>query len=172
MTLTAPVAMSVVGDALAVRHLRAGGVSYAVWLINDDGKGERFVARARTCVISVIATLLTDGADFSERVIPISTERVTSFHVQELSLGVVAVLFSDGTTIKSFTWNPALNTVLTPVVTVGSGFSPGQIVASAALFQLYIRDRDLFVKVNGGLETRLADLTGSEVSDQDVVRKQ
>lgn len=171
MTLATPVAMSVVGDAEAVRHLRANGASWAVWLINDAGQGQRFVVRQRTGVISLVATLRTDGADFSERIVPLPPTKVTSYHAFETSPGVVTFLFSDDRVLKSFTWAVATNLVLTPVTVVAEGSLPSQYISSALLRQFYVRDRDVKVRVAGGGENTVIDPTGTEALDQDVVRK-
>lgn len=163
--------MSVVGDAQQVRHLRAANKSWAVWTMNDDGGGDVFVVRERTNIISVIGGLRTDGTDFSERVVPLPPALVADYHVLETSPGVVTFLFSDGTTLRSFTWNVLTNTVLTPVVEIAKGSLPSQFEISGVLRQFYVRDRDVKMKVGGGSEITIIGPTGTEARDQDIVRK-
>jgi hypothetical protein len=163
--------MSVVGDAQQVRHLRAAGKSWAVWTMNDDGRGDVFVARERTNSISVIGGLRTDGTDFSERVVPLPPQRVVSYHVIESTAGVVTFLFSDGVSVKSFTWDVVTNVVISAPAELATGNLPSQFDVSGSLRQFYVRDREVKVRVGGGPETAIIEASASEALDIDVVRK-
>lgn len=172
MTLSAPVSISTVGDAQLVRHLRAGGSSWAVWTFDDDGRGARFAVRERTGVISVVGGLQTDGTDFSERVIPLSPVRVESFHCLELAANEVAFLFSDGQRLFTFLWDLVGNTVLSPVTELATGAAPSQFQISAVLRRVYTRDqRAVYLRVGAGPENKIIDVSGGESLDLDVVRK-
>lgn len=171
MTLTLPVAISVVGDALQVRHLRAAGKSWAVWTVNDNGGGELFVVRERTANISVIGGLRTDGSDFSERVIPLPARKIVNFHCLELATNEVAFLISDGKSVFTFLWNVLTNTILQPVVKLADGDLPSQFEVTDIIRRFYVRNRDVIVKVGGGAEATIIDPSSTEALDIDVVRK-
>lgn len=171
MVLAAPVAISVVGDALQVRHLRAASKSWAVWTMNDDGRGDVFVVRERTGIITSVGGLQTDGVDFSERIVPLPPASVVSYHVIESAPGVVTFLFSDGKILRAFTWDVVTNTVLTAPVEVAQGNLPSQFTVDSVLRQFYVRDREVKVKVGDGAESTIIEPTGTESRDQDVVRQ-
>jgi hypothetical protein len=163
--------MSVVGDAQQVRHLRAANKSWAVWTMNDDGRGDVFVVRERTGSISVIGGLSTDGVDFSERVVPLPPTAVVSYHVIESSPGVATFLFSDGASVKAFTWDVMTNVVLSAPAELATGNLPSQFDVAGSLRQFYVRDREVKVRVGGGPEIDIIKPSASEALDIDVVRK-
>jgi hypothetical protein len=163
--------MSVVGDAQQVRHLRAANKSWAVWTMNDDGRGDVFVVRERTGSISVIGGLRTDGTDFSERVVPVDRVRVLNFHCLEVADNEVVFMFSDGASLFTFTWNVVTNLIVAPVTFLAIGDIPSQFTVNSVPRQFYVRDRDVKVKVGGGSEITIIDPTATEAGDQDVVRK-
>ena len=163
--------MSVVGDARQVRHLRAANKSWAVWTMNDDGGGDVFVVRERTNSISVIGGLLTDGTDFSERVIPVARTKIVNFHCLETAPNITTVIYDDGAQLSYFTYNVLTNTVLAPVTVLSEGIIPSQFDVGASLRQLYIRNSQIKVRSNFGPESTLVSSSNDEVRDMDVVRK-
>ncbi len=174
MTLSAPAAISIIGDAQIVRHLRAGGKSWAVWVYNDDGGGHRFAVRERSRVISFVPPvtgLRTDGTDFSERVIPLPPMAVRNFHCLELATNQVAFLFGNGTKIFSFLWHVITNTIITPVTDEADGDLPAQFEVNQIIRRFYVRNRDIILRIGEGAEDTLIDATGTEALDIDVVGK-
>lgn len=166
--------MSTIGDAQRVRHLRAGALSWAVWTFDDDGHGQRFAVRQRTgnvAFIPPITGLRTDGPEFSERVIPLPPMRVHDFHCLELAANQVLFFFEDGRFLYTFTWDVVGNTILTPVTLFAVGDVPSQFEVGGIVRQFYERDGHVYVRVAGGAESRIIDLSGTEVLEDDVVRK-
>jgi len=170
MALSLPAAISVVGDALQVRHLRAAAKSWVVWTFNDDGGGERFAVRERTGSVAPLGGLQTDGTDFSERVIPVPATRVRNFHCLETAPNIVTVLFDDGLQLKYFVWNVNTNVVVTPVTVLSDGTIPSQFDYNTSLRQLYVRLSQVRMRANFGPEITLVAPSGSEVGDMDIVR--
>jgi len=163
--------MSVVGDALQVRHLRAGGKSWAVWTQDDLGGGERLVYRERTNVITTIGALNTDGVDFSDRIIPIQATKISSFHAVETTPGVATFVISNGLVIKSFDLDVNNNIISSPVVEITAGELPSQFVSDGVVKQFWVRGNRVYVRVGDGAESSIIDLSGTEARNIDVVQK-
>lgn len=171
MALSVPAAMSVVGDAVEVRHLRAGGKSWAVWTEDDVGVGRRFVYRERTGSITLIGSLNTDGVDFTDKVVPIQPMKIDSFHVVEIDAGIALFAVSDGESLFSFEINVNTNVVTSPLTKFSEGSSPGQFSADGVPRQFWLRGNKVYVRVGSDPESKIIDLSGLEAKNLDVVRK-
>lgn len=172
MTFSIPAAISVRGTAEIVRHLRASGSTYAVWTFDDRGTGSSIAVRRRTGTVTLVPAvggLRTDGADFSEKVIPLNLGVVRSFACVETDPGVILFLVSDGQRIREFTWRESDNVVLSPPAPLVVADIPSAYRESGVNRVFYVRDGVVYLRSPTGSETEILNLSSSSPLDIDIV---
>lgn len=176
MTLEVPAAISLLGDAKRIRHLRAGGETWAVWAY-DIGAGIqcRFAARMRTGSIELVPPstgLRTDGGAAPDTSIPVPSMPVESFHCVEVETDVVVFMVDDGlNNIWMWAWKPSDNTVVMEPTVYAVGSMPSQFDVEGVIRRFYVRNKTLYVRIGEDPENVMIRPSGTEPLESDLIRK-
>jgi len=173
MVLAIPVAMSIVGNAVLVRHVHTAGKSWAVFTTND-GSGDQFWVRERTgsvVLVPPITGLRTDSADFLEIRIDTPALKVDFFHVLSVPPNNGGILFSDGKKIFYFSYDFQLKQISIPITEISTGVSPSQFVDESIIRRFYIKNNSVYIKVGNDDEYQIIRQSLTEPLAIDTNRK-